>query len=91
MPTELLVISKQDLEMLYKKIPATQELGKKCAENIIIILEKRMALFLNTSASERYQFLLKHNPILTHTVPLQYLASYLGITPQHLSRLRKNS
>lgn len=90
-PTELLLISKQDLEMLYQKIPATQELGKKCVENIIMLLEKRMAMFLNASANERYQFLLKHNPILIQTVPLQYLASYLGITPQHLSRLRKNN
>jgi len=91
LPTELLVISKQDLEMLYQKIPATQEFGRKAAENIAIIMEKRMSLFLNNSADERYQFLVNHTPILVQTVPLQYLASYLGVTPQHLSRLRKNS
>jgi CRP-like cAMP-binding protein len=90
LPTELFVIDKQDLEILYEKIPATQEFGRKAAENLSIIMEKRISLFLNNSAEERYQFLLKHNPILIQTVPLQYLASYLGISPQHLSRLRKN-
>jgi len=91
LPAELFVISKQDLEMLYHKIPATQEFGRKAAENLAINMEKRISLFLNNSAEERYQFLLKNNPVLIQTVPLQYLASYLGVTPQHLSRLRKNS
>lgn len=91
LPTELLVIDKEDLEMLYKKIPATQEFGRKAAENLAIIMENRISMFLNNSAQERYQFLMKNNPILLQTVPLQYLATYLGITPQHLSRLRKNS
>jgi CRP-like cAMP-binding protein len=90
LPTELYVISKQNLEMLYKQIPATQEFGRKATENVALLMEKRMSLFLNSSAAERYQFLLKNNPVLIQTVPLQYLASYLGVTPQHLSRLRKN-
>ena len=90
LPSELLIISKQDLDMLYQKIPSTQEFGRKAAENLAMIMEKRMVLFQSHSAEERYQFLLKNSPILIQTVPLQYLASYLGITPQHLSRLRKN-
>lgn len=89
-PTEIFVIDYHDLEMLYKKIPVTQEFGRKAAENLAIIMEKRISLFLNHSADERYQYLLSNNPILIKTVPLQYLASYLGISPQHLSRLRKN-
>lgn len=91
LPTECFVISKQDLENLYRQIPATQEFGRKAAENVAMLMENRMALFLNNSAEERYQFLLKNNPVLIQTVPLQYLASFLGITPQHLSRLRKNT
>ena len=75
--------------MLYSKIPITQEFGRKSAENVTMLMERRIALFLNNSAEERYKFILKHHPILLQTVPLQYLASYLGISPQHLSRLRK--
>ena len=91
LPTELFVINKQDLELLYRKIPAAQEFGRKAAENLAIIMEKRISLFLTNTADERYQYLLLQNPILIQKVPLQYLASYLGISPQHLSRLRKNS
>lgn len=89
LPSEIFVVTKQDLETLYQKLPASQELSRKTAENVAMIMEKRIALFLNNSADERYQFLLKYNPILIQTVPLHYLASYLGVTPQHLSRLRK--
>ncbi|MFC4213323.1 Crp/Fnr family transcriptional regulator [Pedobacter lithocola] len=88
-PSELFIISKQNLEELYQKIPSTQEFGRKAAENLAIIMEKRISLFLNNSAEERYQYLLKNNPILIQSVPLQHLASYIGISPQHLSRLRK--
>jgi len=90
LPSELFVINKQDLELLYKKIPAAQEFGRLAAENLAIIMEKRISLFLNNSAEERYRFLLKNNAVLIQQVPLQYLASYLGISPQHLSRLRKS-
>ncbi|MNK01812.1 Cyclic nucleotide-binding domain protein [compost metagenome] len=88
-PAELLVIEKEDLEMLYRQIPAVQEFGRKAAENLAINMEKRISLFLNNSAEERYRFLLKNNPLLVQSVPLQYLAAYIGITPQHMSRLRK--
>ena len=59
------------------------------AENLAINMEKRISLFLNNSAEERYRFLLKNNSLLVQSVPLQYLAAYIGITPQHMSRLRK--
>lgn len=88
LPTELLVISKQNLEMLYRQVPASQELGRKSAERIAIMMEKRIAMFMTKSAKDRYRFILEHQPALLQNVPLQYLASYLGITPQHLSRLR---
>jgi len=91
LPSELFVISKQNLELIYKKIPATQEFGRLAAENLAIIMEKRISLFLNNSAEERYHFLLKNNAVLLQQVPLQYLASYLGISPQHLSRLRRST
>jgi hypothetical protein len=42
------------------------------------------------SAYERYEKMLKDNPDIILSVPLQYTASFLGITPQHLSRLRKD-
>jgi CRP/FNR family transcriptional regulator, anaerobic regulatory protein len=88
-PTELFAIAKKDLDMLYAKIPILQEMGRKSAEEVVMSMEERLSLFLGKSAEDRYKFLLNHKPILIQTVPLQYLASYIGISPQHLSRLRK--
>lgn len=88
-PTELLVIEKQDIEWLYKQYPLFQDFGRKSAEAVALMMEKRLSLFLNNTAEERYQYLLENRPVLFQTVPLQYLASYIGISPQHLSRLRK--
>jgi CRP/FNR family transcriptional regulator, anaerobic regulatory protein len=87
--TELLVISKANLEMMYQKVPKMQEVGRKATENIVAEMSKRVSILINNSANLRYETILDNNPILVQTVPLQYLASYLGITPQHLSRIRK--
>jgi CRP-like cAMP-binding protein len=88
-PAELSVISKENLELMYHKVPATKELGRKATENIVAEMSKRITILINSSADKRYEAILENNPILVQTVSLQYLASYLGITPQHLSRIRK--
>jgi hypothetical protein len=59
------------------------------AENLFITMERRIAMLQSQSAQERYEKMLKENPEIILNVPLQYTASFLGVTPQHLSRLRK--
>jgi hypothetical protein len=59
------------------------------AENLFITMEKRIAMLQSQSAIERYEKMLNENPDILLSVPLQYTASFLGMTPQHLSRLRK--
>jgi hypothetical protein len=59
------------------------------AEKLFITMEKRIAMLQSQSAFERYEKMLKDNPDIIPSVPLQYNASFLGITPRHLSRLRK--
>ncbi|MCX6180448.1 MAG: Crp/Fnr family transcriptional regulator [Bacteroidetes bacterium] len=88
--TELLVIKKKDLEHLYNVLPKTQEFAMKAMEKVAIKMEERLALFLNQAAEARYSYLMANSPKLLKMVPLQYLASYIGVSPQHLSRLRKN-
>jgi CRP-like cAMP-binding protein len=87
--TVLRVISKNDLEKLSVLIPKLQVFRRVIAENLFISLEKRIAMLQSQSAFERYEKMLKENPDIILSVPLQYTASFLGITPQHLSRLRK--
>lgn len=89
--TVLRVISKKDLEALSVAVPKMQVFRRIIAENLFIAMEKRIAMLQSRSAHERYEHLMRENPDVILRVPLQYTASFLGMTPQHLSRLRKGS
>lgn len=86
--TELLVISKPLLDKLTGNNSSWLRFQKIMAEQQYIELEKRLFLFQKDKAKQRYLDLLEHHPDYLQQIPLQYLASYLGITPRHLSRLR---
>lgn len=88
--TCLRVISKKEVEDLSEIISKMQIFRRIIAENLYILMEKRILMLQSYSAHERYQNMLKENPDIILSVPLQYTASFLGITPQHLSRLRKD-
>ena len=62
---------------------------KIVAEQQYIELEKRIFQLQKNNAFERYSDLLKNHPEYLQNIPLQYLASYLGITQRHLSRIRR--
>jgi CRP-like cAMP-binding protein len=85
----LRVISKKDLEELCEQVPKVQIFRRVIAENLFITMEKRIFMLQSQSGHERYENMLKNDPDIILSVPLQYTASFLGITPQHLSRLRK--
>jgi CRP-like cAMP-binding protein len=85
----LRVISKKELEELCELVPKMQIFRRVIAENLFITMEKRIFMLQSQSAHERYENMLRNNPDIILNVPLQYTASFLGITPQHLSRLRK--
>lgn len=87
--TELLVISQADVEMLAANYTNWLRFLKFVAEQQYIELEKRVFQLQRANAKWRYDDLLKHHPEYVRHLPLQYLASYLGITQRHLSRIRK--
>ncbi len=86
---ELWVIDYDSMQRLYSKYPKMQELGRLVMEQIYQHLEKRIISFLTQNAEDRYRGLLKDNPKLIQDVPLRYIASMLGITPETLSRIRQ--
>jgi CRP-like cAMP-binding protein len=87
--TELLVISKADVEMLADKFTGWLKFLKIIAEQQYIELEKRIFQLQRVHAKQRYDDLLKNHPEYVQQIPLQHIASYLGITQRHLSRIRK--
>jgi len=86
---ELLTISREDLYYMYEHFSSWQAIGRRVVEGMFVRLQKRIYNFITVSAEERYVKLLKEKPEVIQNVPLQYIASYLGITQQSLSRLRR--
>lgn len=86
---ELLMLDRSTLYHLYDTNVRWANTGRVFGEREFVLMEERIRSFQQHSAKERYGKMVQLHPKMVQQVPLQYLASYLGITPQHLSRLRK--
>ena len=82
-------ISFNDLQEVYKETIIGNLIGRRMAENMFLIKSKREISLLNKTAEERYLDLFSERPKLLKQIPLKYIASYIGVTPQALSRMRK--
>lgn len=87
---EVLEFGKSDINMLYSQYSCIERLGRIIAESIAISYEQHLFLLLNQTAETRYRNLLEKYPQFIQQIPLQYIASYLGITQETLSRMRKS-
>jgi CRP-like cAMP-binding protein len=81
-------VTKNDLHALYDKHPSIDRLGRLIAENLYLTVTKRLDSFLYSTPEERYKELQDRNSILLQQVPQYMLASYLGVKPETLSRIR---
>lgn len=88
---ELHVIDNKDYQKIGQVIPRWTELEKLFIAKCFTVLEDRVLQHLSMTAKERYNQLFNFNKELFNQVPLQYLASMLGMTPETLSRLRKKA
>lgn len=88
-PAELLVISKEHIKKLIDQHINWTIFEKVIAEQQYLELEQRIFQLQKNTAADRYRMLLEHHPEYLQQIPLQYLASYLGVTQRHLSRIRK--
>ena len=88
---ELLLLSKQAEEQMLQQIPKFERYFRILLQNSLVATQKRLASSLSQSAEERYSELIRDCPsTLPHRIPQHMLASFLGITPETLSRIRKN-
>ena len=86
--TKLLVISREDYDKIGQKIPKWDKLEKLFLTKCFSVLENRVISHLAMNAEERYKQLFDFQPMLFNQVPLNYIASMLGMTPETLSRIR---
>lgn len=86
---QLFTISHEQYLQMGTLIPKWTELEKLFISKCFITLESRVLDLISLTAEERYQKLFDHNRALFNQVPLQYLASMLGMTPETFSRIRR--
>jgi CRP-like cAMP-binding protein len=87
--SEVLYLPKTDLTKLYQEQPKMQEMMRNFWEDVILNLIKRFTALQTDSAEKRY-FDLLGKPEYFNSIPQKYLASFIGVTPTSLSRIRKN-
>jgi CRP-like cAMP-binding protein len=87
--TDILQISKTDLELLYQRIPKFERFFRILFQNAYIAQRDQINLALSASAEERYLLFIKKKPYAEKRFSQKDIASYLGITPQFLSTLKK--
>ncbi|NEU10138.1 Crp/Fnr family transcriptional regulator [Flavihumibacter sp. R14] len=86
--TELLTVDFESKEKLFREIPKLERAFRIMVQRAYSVLESRFYATVSHSAESRYQEFLKRYPSLPQRVPQQQIASYLGITPESLSRIK---
>ncbi|WP_446681784.1 Crp/Fnr family transcriptional regulator [Chryseobacterium flavum] len=87
--TVLWRISHQDLNIIYDETEIGDRIGRLASEKLYLSNFRRELSLLTQTAEERYLALFSEQPDLLKNIPLKYIASYIGITPQALSRIRR--
>jgi CRP-like cAMP-binding protein len=87
---ELLVLSKEHFNFICNTIPKLEHFFRLLAEEAYVYSQQRILNIFNQKAEQRYLDLIKEYPTIIERVKQHYIASYLGIEPQSLSRIRKN-
>lgn len=88
--TEAMAIHKLQLLQLYQKLPWLQKMIDQITQQALLEKINIRNAYLGMDAAARYQTFLNRQPEIAFRVSLTDIASYLGITPQSLSRIRKN-
>ena len=86
--TQVACIQHNELEDLFKKVPATERVGRLLIEQAYIKIVQLSIDLQTLSAEERYQKIIAESPQAFQRLPLYHIANYLGIAPKSLSRIR---
>ncbi|MBT29198.1 MAG: cyclic nucleotide-binding protein [Thalassobius sp.] len=86
---ELLYISYSDLQKIIAKYRKAETVSRKMMERYYILLEERLYVMQSSTAIEKYEYMMHTYPEIIRRIPQNHIASYLGITKETLSRIRK--
>jgi CRP-like cAMP-binding protein len=89
-PSTLITIPFKEVRKFYEGHSIWERIGRLSVEKLYIDMERREQYFLMADAKSRYEAFLREKPELVQRVPQYIIASYIGISPVSLSRIRKN-
>lgn len=87
--SEIYSIPYEEILKLYERYPPTIQIARVVAESLFIAKQEEQVALLTLTPEERYINLLQQRPNVLLRTPLKIIASYLGITPESLSRMRR--
>lgn len=86
---EIVSISKENHQLLYHEIPKLERFFRILAENSLVSHQERLMDNLSLTAEERFEKFCTKYPTLIQKVPQKQIASFIGVTPEFLSKLKK--
>ncbi|MBP2833798.1 Crp/Fnr family transcriptional regulator [Aquimarina sp. U1-2] len=85
---EYVEFTKESIEKIYQTIPSFEKVGRIMSENAYLSATERLKQFQAELLEVRYEKLMERDPELFQQIPQYHIASYLGVKPQSLSRIR---
>lgn len=86
--SEVLILSRENQQLLYGKVPKFERFFRILVENSLVASQQRLIDNMSSTAEDRYVRFIKKYPTIPACVPQHSIASYLGITPEFLSKIR---
>ena len=86
--TTVMELDLEDFEYICRSFPSFEKLFRKIFQNALVSHQKRIMENISSSAESRYRSFQQNYPKIELMVPQKYIASYLGITPEFLSKMR---
>lgn len=87
--SEVLSMQKSDLEKLYDEVPKFNKFFRRLLQNAFVAHQKRILATISQTAEEQYTTFISKYPSIEQRVPQSQIASYLGLTPETISRIRR--
>jgi CRP-like cAMP-binding protein len=87
--SEVLYVDKKDLDRIFEEIPSFNKFFRILLQNALIAQQQRILSIISNTAEERYAMFIKKYAFIEQRVPQHHIASYLGVSPETLSRIRR--
>src|SRR5690606_12598058 len=85
--SEVFLVNYSDMEAVYQGIPSMERYFRMLSERSLATFQQRLIDALSLTAAERYTNFCKRYPSLIQSIPQKYVASYIGITPEFMSKM----